>query len=123
MCKLNTQQIENLAIEIRNFLIEQKLWIDCNIYFNGKCFTTYDGKVFANNDCKNLIVLEDRNPKDYFSYVAEDHILSMSFEGPFYSALNYRGRGHIIKDFNELLSKYGVYYEQGESWNLTCFEI
>ena len=40
--KLTSERIENLAIEIREFLLEHEMWVDVDIYFNGKCFTTYD---------------------------------------------------------------------------------
>lgn len=34
--KLTAEQIENLAKEIREFLLEHGLWQDVDIYFNGK---------------------------------------------------------------------------------------
>lgn len=46
--KLTAEQIENLAKEIREFLLEHGLWQDVDIYFNGKRFTQHDpvtGKV------------------------------------------------------------------------------
>ena len=40
--KLTAEQIENLAKEIREFLLEHGLWQDVDIYFNGKRFTQHD---------------------------------------------------------------------------------
>lgn len=40
--KLTAEQIENLAKEIREFLLEHGLWQDVDIYFNGKKYTSYD---------------------------------------------------------------------------------
>ena len=40
--KLTEEQIEKLAEEVRQFLIEHEMWQDVAIYFNGKCFITYD---------------------------------------------------------------------------------
>ena len=34
VAKLTTEQIENLAKEIREFLLEHGLWQDVDIYFN-----------------------------------------------------------------------------------------
>ena len=42
VAKLTTEQIENLAKEIREFLLEHGLWPDVDIYFNGKKYTSYD---------------------------------------------------------------------------------
>lgn len=40
--KLTAEQVENLAKEIREFLLEHGLWQDVDIYFNGKKYTSYD---------------------------------------------------------------------------------
>lgn len=78
--RLTEKQIEKLAVEIRTFLLNHDMWADTTIYFNGKCFSTYDKETgkFYYNDPKHLVVIEDEDPRDYFEYVAEDHILSMS---------------------------------------------
>lgn len=38
VAKLTQKQIEKLAVEIRTFLLEHDMWVDTQIYFNGKCF-------------------------------------------------------------------------------------
>jgi len=126
---LTEQQREQLAIEIREFLLKNDLWIDITIYFNGKAFSTSDGDNFYYNDRYHLVVEENKNPRDYFSYVRKPNILSMSFEGAFYSCLNYNNeRGAkfddmIQEEFGKILSKYGLYYELGNAWNLSCYEV
>ena len=77
--RLTEKQIEKLAVEIRTFLLNHDMWADTTIYFNGKCFSTYDKETgkFYYNDPKHLVVIEDEDPRDYFEYVAEDHILSI----------------------------------------------
>lgn len=42
VAKLTQKQIEKLAVEIRTFLLEHDMWVDTQIYFNGKCFDTHD---------------------------------------------------------------------------------
>ena len=124
---LGEKQIEELAKEIREFLLDNHLWVDVTIYFNNKAFSTYDGKNFYYNDPTNLIVLEDKDPRDYFDYVAEPHILSMAFEGDLYGCFNgygeygYEFDHRIQKEFQDILDKYGLYYEMGNRWNLTCY--
>ena len=70
--KPTQKQIEKMAIEVRSFLLEHEIWQDVTIYFNGKAFATSDGKKFAYNDPDNLIILEGKNPRDYFEYVNPD---------------------------------------------------
>ena len=69
--------------------------------------------------------LENKNPKDYFEYVVEPNILSMSFEG----GLNYLLNGYmmcgckLLNQFTNIFNKYECYYELGDSWNLTIAEL
>ena len=78
--KLTAEQIENLAKEIREFLLEHGLWQDVDIYFNGKRFTQHDpvtGKYYY-NDREHLIEVADQ-PERHFEYVNPEHILSMGY--------------------------------------------
>ena len=120
MKKMTKKKIENLAVEIRSLLLENELWTDVTIYFNGKAFSTDDRKGhFFYNDNNNLVVLENIDPKDYFEYVGD--ILSMSFEGDFYDVLNYGYLPSVLDKFDKLLEKYGLYYELGNAWNLSVY--
>ena len=75
------------------------------------------------NDIDNVYE-EKAEPKDYFDYVAEPNILSMSFEGAFYDVLNGTSKTayNLQQKFQDILQKYGLYYELGNAWNLTCYE-
>ena len=126
--RLTEEQIEQLAVEIRQFLINNQLWQDVDIYFNGKCFTTHDKEDggYYYNDPDHLIVLENENPRDHFDYVAEDHVLSMAFEGPLYELFNYPiGTTDYRKldKFIQIFKNYGLYYELGDMWNLSCYYV
>ena len=118
------EQIENMAYEIREFLIKHNLWQDVRIYFNGKALATDDGNGnYGYNDPDKLFVLEDKDPRQYFEYVG--NYLSMSFEGPLYDVLNcYAPVNYcnaITEEFNKLIGKYGLYYEMGHAWNLSLY--
>lgn len=119
--KFTPAKIEKMAKEIRDFLNKHELWEDVRIYFNGKAYATDDGKGnYSYNDPNKLYVLEDVDPRDYFEYVGD--ILSMSFEGGLYDLLNYEF-GKTYNEFNELIKKFGCYYELGNAWNLSLYEI
>ena len=128
--KLSKKKIEQLAVEIRQFLLDNQLWQDVTIYYNKKAFSTSDGNGnYAYNDPQRLYELEDKNPGDYFEYVAKPHILSMSFEGPLCGCLNFYNEhgaefdNRIINGFSAILSGYGLFYELGEHWNLSCYPL
>jgi len=126
--KLTGKEKEALAKEVRQFLMDNELWADVRIYFNGKAFSTDDnnGNYFY-NDPDHLIVLEGIDPRNFFEYVAKDHILSMSFEGDFYGCMNFHCEygadfdNRIQQEFSDILAKYGVYSELGHAWNLSCY--
>lgn len=120
------------AAEVVRFLSQHFLWHDCRVYFNGQCFATDDGKGTGNlleSRTKTngpLYSIHNIDPRDYFQYVNPNHILSMSFEGPFYECLNgYAGDyGYQIEEeFQQLLAKYGCYYELGDAWNLSVYKL
>lgn len=129
---LTEQQIEELAFKIRELLLKYEIWQDINIYFNGKCLSTYDKKTgeFYYNEADKIIINENEDPTKYFEYVnTENHTISMSFEGPFYHIINDNAYTReqveftqkVMKEFDALLDEYGLYYELGYAWSLTCY--
>ena len=118
VAKLTQKQIEKLAVEIRTFLLEHVMWVDTQIYFNGKCFDTHDKETgeFYYNDPEHLVVRENEDPRRYFENVAEDHILSMAFEGSVCHMLWYGTNPGIKKKFDKIFEKRGLYYEFGDSY-------
>lgn len=107
--KLTKIKIAEMANEIVELLKKYDMEDVC-IYFNNKRIN--DGK------------LEDGefDPHDYFDYAAYDHILSMSFEGALYHAINYSG-GRVVNQLDKIFDKYGLYYELGNAWNLTAYPL
>ena len=118
------EKIEELANRIYNLLLQNDMWIDVAIYFNGKCMSTSiedeEGHKFRYNEGPPFIE-EDVDPRLYFEYVGP--YLSMSFEGPMYHAINYGEDDSFLKEFDSLLSEYGLYYDLGGAWNLSVYKI
>ena len=123
--RLTPEQIEEIAKEIREYLLDNDMWQDVNIYFNGKRYTTRDPETgeYYYNDREKLFEEEDEDPETYFKYVNPDHILSMSFEGPVCEMLYYGEYSEIQKGFDAIFEKYGLYYEFGNHWNFSCYYI
>lgn len=113
---------EALARDIYTWCIENDCWQDVYIYYNGKRMGTsgkdkngktvycYGGTPF---------IEDDMDPRDYFQYVREPNILSMSFEGPLYEILN----DHDMFALQDLFNKYDLYYEMGDAWNLSAYTL
>lgn len=117
---------EKCAFEIINFLIRHGLWQDTCVYVNGKRYTCYDGEHHRYDSTWDCVFREDDKwAKDYMDYYSD--FLAMSFEGPFYDVVNYNLSGKycdkLIDEFNEVLKKYGKYYELGNAWNLALYDL
>lgn len=117
------RKAEKCAQEIIKFLLDNDLWDGVCIYVNG-----YRYKSERDNSGKLCVVKEeDTDPRGYFSYVNEQHFISMSFEGAFRGLINcdwLGGESDKLRDeFDDILQKYGYYYELGNHWNLSAYKI
>lgn len=122
---LTERQIEELAYGLREILIVEGLWRDVDIFFNSKELTQLDpesGEYF-DNDREHLIELENINPRKHVGHAARSHILSMAFDGDVLDMFHKRGHSEVRERINQLLEKYGLYYEFGEPCTLTCYYI
>lgn len=122
MKKLSKINIEALAFEIRSFLERSGLASSVSIYFNNKVVRDRGEYDKDGNYNPNWETTENIDPHDYFEWAAYDHILSMSFEGPLYDVLNY-SYGKSEEMFRSIFERRGLYYEFGNSWNLTVYLI
>lgn len=122
---------EELAYAIYNWCKKNNLWGDNIIYFNGKALAAFDSWHRANGEkelgkqiAEDLYEYENRNVNDYFEYV-NPYAVSMSFEGPLYNVLNGYTPGWIRKstEFEKVFEKHGMYFEQGDAWNLSAYEL
>lgn len=108
--KLTKNKIECMANEIMDFLKENELSEDVNIYFNNKRIDRFG------------ICRGEYDPHDYFEYAAYDHIMSMSFESELCHILNgFKANEKVVQELESIMRKYGVYMELGNTWNGTCY--
>lgn len=115
------ERVEALVNDVKDWLIGAGLWLDVFIYYNGKRMS------FTNNGTAipNIVIEEDKDPRDYFEYVGNPHIMSMSFEGNLYEVLNYYScnSDKMEAEFDALLKRHGCYYTLGHAWDLSCYEV
>lgn len=120
MKTITKKDIEAFAYAIMEYLEKNGLDHDVSIYYNNKRMKhKYDWRDLEKGP--ELIIEGNMNPRDYFEYVNNKHILSMSFEGPLYDSINYSG--YKLNGLRKIFEKYGVYWELGNSWNLSAYPI
>ena len=117
---------EKLALEILAFLRQHGMWQDTTIFFNGKALSTsnYDRDNPQHHyDEQEPFTLDPFLPKFEYAAPPDRHILSMSWDGPLHNLLNYgEPSWKLQEEFRQIFVRHGVWYEQGHSWNLTCYE-
>lgn len=87
------------------------------------CFFYGGRRKFFDSAGEQAVEDDEEDPRSYFEYVANPHILSMSFEGGLHAILNGYTDPRFETQFSNILSKYGLFYELGDAWNLTVFPI
>ena len=122
----NKTEARKCAKEIIDFLLRHKLWIDTFIYVGDKRFGCYDGKDYHYGNTWDCVFIEDnKRAKDFFDWTGD--FLSMSFEGGLYDVLNYGFENpsyyKIEEEFNEICKKYNKFYELGNAWNLSLYDL
>lgn len=119
---LTKERIEDLALTILKVLHEQELDNALCIYYNNKRISTYGEFNKEGEYVTETKIEENKNPHNYFQYCAFDHIISISTEGRLYDKLNY-GSGEFPQKLEKLFKELGIYYEMGNSWNLSFYPI
>lgn len=122
----DTDAKERFAMKIIEWLARRELWYEVAIYVNGKCYSA-DGY----DKTKNPVRLQ--TPKDGVTYYATDvtdptviveyanpDLITMTFEGPLYQALNYDS--DTEQAFMDLFDRHGLYFEYGYAWSLSAYE-
>lgn len=132
------KNIENMAYRLMRYLVSQELFADSRIYFKKKdtwCAmqlnepqtTPNSEKIVHNNGNKSyeLWLIKDINPNDYFEWNGD--VLSMSFEGPLYHILNMTEwldkHSYVREQLRNFFSTYGLYYELGDAWNFSVYNV
>lgn len=122
----DTDAKERFAMKIIEWLAKRELWYEVAIYVNGKCYSA-DGY----DKTKNPMRLQ--TPKGGVTYYATDvpdptvivecanpDLITMTFEGPLYQALNYDS--DTEQAFMDLFDRHGLYFEYGYAWSLSAYE-
>ena len=127
MSEKNPQQRnEKLMLDIIRYLQKHDLFYDVLIYINGHRYSSESKNSVEIMDSGNGPYYDQGSydVKDYIEY-ASPGILTMSFEGPLYEALNYpetKAQYAVEDDLQNICAKYKLYFEQGYAWSLAVYE-
>jgi len=121
--EINSENMEALTLEIIDFLQQNQLFQDVNIFCNNKQFSSnYSaGSIMEKAQLGIYYVMENRNAADVVEF-NNHNTITMTFEGPLYHILNY-GPAKTEQAFLKLFNKYGLYYELGYAWSLAAYPV
>ncbi len=119
--EITSESMDALTLEIIEFLQQNQLFQDVNIFCNNKRFSSsysagsemVKGQLavyYITDSCNVAEIVEFNNP----------NTITMTFEGPLYMVLNY-GPAKTEAEFLKLFTKYGLYYELGYAWSLAAY--
>lgn len=122
----DTDAKERFAMKIIEWLAERELWDEVAIYVNGKRYSAdnYDKtknpkRLQTPKKGVTYYAIDVPNPTVIVKYANPD-LITMTFEGPLYHALNAAGKTE--QAFMDLFNKHGLYFEYGYAWSLSAYE-
>ena len=120
---MTKRDIANFARKIASVLKKHHLLGDVSLFYNNRKVSYRENFDFRAPLGKEYsytkTIMENTTPFDYFDYANERHILSLATEGVLYDRL-YNGYG-FPEELEKLFKDLHLYYEQGNSWNLTFY--
>lgn len=122
----DTDAKERFAMKIIEWLAKRELWYEVAIYVNGKCYSaeSYDKtknpvRLQTSKDGVTYYATDVPDPTVIVEYANPD-LITMTFEGPLYQALNYDS--DTEQAFMDLFDRHGLYFEYGYAWSLSAYE-
>ena len=119
---MTKKQNEKMALELIRYLQVNEMFRDVNLYLNGKRYSSspHNGDQLKRTRYGPYYITDNVDVSEYVEYFNSETI-TMTFEGELYEALNYDD-GSISTAINDIAYDYGLYFEQGNAWNLAFYE-
>ena len=121
---MDKEQNEKMLMELIDYLDGLGHFSDIALYCNGHKYVSEPFECPDASPCEteNGVVYYDAGECDVMEameYANPDRI-SMTFEGPFYDLL--QECPCVGQELNDIGAKYGCYYDQGYSWDLSFYD-
>lgn len=129
--KSTPEEKEKVVYDLIKLLIKHDMFSDVNIYCNDKRWKSeWDGP--GKPEDKDCYLLKDKDQKtitpvyvqndvkayDYIAF-ANPNLITMSYEGPLYDALNYGYK--MEKELTKFFEARGLWFEYGYAWSLSVY--
>lgn len=113
---------EQMALELIRYLQENDMFTDVSLYLNNKRYSSsqHNDDLVEETEYGPYYITDDVDVSDYVEYF-NAHTITMTFEGPLYDALNYAYDNTVSDDISAIAASYGLYFEQGNAWNLAFY--
>lgn len=123
MRRLTKANIEELAKEVKDWALKNKLGKDWSLFYNGKKLS-YPLKKGADGmwDYKRTYQIEEANPLDYSVYFPDHFIMGMSYDGTMYEVMNGYYGDLFMEKLDKILRKYGLYVDFLDSCHSHFYE-
>lgn len=127
MKEITPENMMETALNIIDFLNEKACWFDVHIYVANRCLKS--NKYMDDRDSwvekktlNNTIYYEkeDVDVRENLEYCNPETI-TMTFEGPLYSVINYEDYDFVFNMTKKFLDEYGLYFEQGHAWSMAAY--
>ena len=125
MKQTKNARMEKLAMELIDLLIEHDMYIDGPSYVNNKVLSPTRDRIDVERlppKQNSFFVTDNVNVTPRIEYANPDTI-TLTFEGPLYTALNYYDQSHIRDKLDELFLHYHLYAEQGHAWSMALYPV
>lgn len=124
MRKLTKANIEELAKEVKDWALKNKLGKDWSLFYNGKKLS-YPLKKGADGmwNYKRTYQIEEANPLDYSAYFPDHFIMGMSYDGTMYEVINGYYGDVFVEKLDKILREYGLYLEHLDSCHCHFYEM
>ena len=112
MKPISDKKCEELATEIFEWLVNNELWVDVCIYFNGKRWSTHNRETEEYYYNQHKYYEDEADPRDYFDYVKI--LLYTMFVFPNMQCLSF-----LLLVLDNLLQNQKTYHHNYQSFLIT----
>ena len=123
--KLTERQKTAIAEAMIDIIAKYDMFYDVNIHVNNAVMKSdYTGK---DPNAQVKITPKGHTPytflpnMPYTDQYGNPELITCTFEGPLYEALNYCCDTKVERELNHLLDSHGLYLEQGYAWSFSVY--
>lgn len=113
-----------LSQKLIDHFVKENCWFQMIVYVDNEAWYSEqmpDTEKHITKKGNEYFVKKDMDVQQYLEY-NNPKTISIVFEGPLYSIINYHDYDYLTKLTNKYLTDYGLYFEQGYAWSATAYE-